>query len=205
MRVIVTGATGLIGRRLVRALRSRGDDVTALARDPGSARAALGVEAIAWDPTGGPAPIGALDGRDAVVHLAGENVAQRWTARARRAIRESRVVGTRNLVAGLEAADAGPRVLVSSSAVGYYGPRGDELLEEDAGPGSDFLAGVCREWETEALMFAGKGLRRFELRYFPPSQLAALLKAPEARDRTKVAPDRGAGPGSTPQTSPEAK
>src|SRR5688500_5183346 len=105
MRVTITGATGLIGPRLVRALLDRGDEVTVLSRDPAKARAALpGVEAFEWaDPTGEPAPADALSGRDGVIHLAGEPVAQRWSARARQAIRESREAGTRNLVAGLSA------------------------------------------------------------------------------------------------------
>src|SRR5688500_16137753 len=116
MKVTVTGATGLIGRRLVGRLRERGDDVTVLSRDPARAGAALGVAAAAWDPGGGPAPAEALAGRDGVVHLAGENVAQRWTPDAKRRIRESRELGTRNLVAGLRDAEPRPRVLVSSSA-----------------------------------------------------------------------------------------
>src|SRR4051812_23219610 len=104
MRVTLTGATGLIGSRLAAALRERGDEVTVLSRDPARARSALpGVEAVAWD-SASPAPAEALSGRDAVVHLAGENVAQRWSADAKKRIRDSRVEGTRGLVAGLEAA-----------------------------------------------------------------------------------------------------
>ena len=136
MNVTLTGATGLIGAAIVRALQERGDAVTVLTRDPERARAALGdVEAHAWQPLQEPAPAAALDGRDAVVHLAGENVAQRWTDDVRRAIHASRETGTRNLVAGIGAADPRPRVLVSASAVGYYGPRGDEPITEDAAAG----------------------------------------------------------------------
>src|SRR5919108_727425 len=125
MRVTVTGATGLIGSRLVAALRARGDEVTVLSRDPQRARARLGdVEATAWHPPDEPAPAPALAGRDGVVHLAGENVAQRWTRAARRRIRESRIAGTASLVAGLRAAEPRPPALVSASAVGYYGDRG---------------------------------------------------------------------------------
>jgi uncharacterized protein (TIGR01777 family) len=106
---------------------------------------------VAWpDPAGTPAPASALDGRDAVVHLAGEPVAQRWSEAARRRIHESRAAGTRNLVAGMRAAATPPATLVSASAVGYYGSRGDERLDEDAAPGDDFLAGVCVVWEREA-------------------------------------------------------
>ncbi len=107
MRVTVTGATGLIGTTLVSELIARGAEVTVLSRDPERARAALDVHTVGWDPLGEPAPVAALQGRDAVVHLAGENVAQRWTARARRAISDSRVLGTRHLVDGLRAAGAG--------------------------------------------------------------------------------------------------
>jgi uncharacterized protein len=150
MRVAVTGATGLVGSALVRALRERGDQVTALSRDPESARAGLGVEAAAWRPQDEPAPAEALAGHDAVVHLAGESVAQRWTAAARRRIRDSRVAGTENLVAGLPSAQPRPAVLISASGVGYYGGRGDERLDESAPPGDDFLARVSAEWEAAA-------------------------------------------------------
>jgi uncharacterized protein (TIGR01777 family) len=161
MRVTVTGATGLVGPRLVAALRSRGDEVTVLSRDPARARAALdGVEAVAWaDPEAAPAPAEALTGRDAVVHLAGEPVAQRWSAASKARIRSSRELGTRNLVAGMAAVEARPRVLVSSSAVGYYGPHGDEPLPEGTPPGDDFLAGVCVVWEREAEAAQQHGIR----------------------------------------------
>jgi uncharacterized protein (TIGR01777 family) len=165
MNVTLTGATGLLGAALVRALRERGDAVTVLSRDPDRARAALGdVEAHAWQPLKEHAPAAALTGRDAVLHLAGETVAQRWTDASRRAIRDSREIGTRNLVAGIGAADQRPRALVSASAVGYYGPRGDEPIAEDAAPGDDFLARVCVAWEREASRAAEHGLRVAVLR-----------------------------------------
>jgi hypothetical protein len=152
MRVTLTGATGLIGPRLVRALQARGDEVTVLTRNPDRARQALaGVEAVRWaDPVTEPAPAAALAGRDGVIHLAGEPVAQRWTSEAKQRILESREAGTRNLVAGMRAADPQPGVLVSSSAVGYYGKHGEEEVPESTGPGSDFLAEVCVTWEREA-------------------------------------------------------
>jgi uncharacterized protein (TIGR01777 family) len=159
VRITITGATGLIGTRLVEALRARGDEVTVLSRSPERARGALGVDAVAWDPAAGPAPAEALAGRDAVVHLAGEPVAQRWSDRSKAAIRESRETGTRNLVAGIAAAEPRPRVLVSSSAVGLYGKHGDERLDESAAPGADFLAGVCVAWEREARAAEDLGLR----------------------------------------------
>ena len=151
MNVTLTGATGIVGAAVVRALQARGDAVTVLSRDPDRARAALGdVEAHAWRPLQEPAPAAALSGREAVVHLAGENVAQRWTDESRNAIRDSREIGTRNLVAGIAAAEPRPAALVSASAVGYYGAHGDERVTEDAAPGDDFLAQVCVTWEREA-------------------------------------------------------
>jgi uncharacterized protein len=153
MRVTVTGASGLIGSQLVERLRARGDTVTTLSRSP------RGTGSHAWQPEQEAAPADALAGQGAVVHLAGENVAQRWSDDAKRRIRSSRELGTRNLVAGIEAADPRPKVLVSSSAVGYYGPHGDERLDEDTPPGRDFLAEVCVAWEREARQAAGLGLR----------------------------------------------
>jgi uncharacterized protein (TIGR01777 family) len=165
VRVTVTGATGLIGPRVVRSLQDEGAQVTVLTRDPDRAHERLGdVEAVGWDLLGEPAPSRSLSGRDAVVHLAGAPVAQRWSSRARRAIRDSRVIGTRNLIEGLRAADPRPRTLVSSSAIGYYGAHGDEPLDEDAPPGRDFLARVCVDWEAEAARASGLGLRVVQVR-----------------------------------------
>ncbi len=164
MRVTITGATGRIGTQLVGALRRRGDDVTVLSRDAARARAALGVEAVAWRPQDEPAPVAALAGRDGVIHLAGEDVAQLWTGDAKPRLRDSRELGTRNLVAGLRAADPRPGVLVSSSAVGYYGPHGDEPVTEATPPGDDFLAGICVAWEREAAAAEALGLRVVRVR-----------------------------------------
>jgi uncharacterized protein (TIGR01777 family) len=164
MKITLTGATGLIGQRLVGALKDRGDDVTVLSRNAEKATAALGVPAVAWDAMAGPAPTEALSGRDAVVHLAGEPVAQRWNAERKQAIRDSREIGTRNLVAGIEAASPRPGALISSSAVGYYGKHGDERIEESTPPGSDFLAGVCVMWEAEADRAVTLGLRVVHIR-----------------------------------------
>jgi uncharacterized protein (TIGR01777 family) len=164
MRVTLTGATGLIGGRLVRALVERGDEVTVLSRDPARATRALGVAAERWDPLGGPAPASALAGRDGVVHLAGANLAQRWTHAARRAIRMSRETGTRHLVDGLRTAEPRPGVLVSASGVGYYGPRGDEPIDETVPAGEGFLAEVCVAWEREAERAAELGVRVVRVR-----------------------------------------
>jgi uncharacterized protein (TIGR01777 family) len=155
MRVVITGATGTIGVALASALHARGDSVVALSRDAERGRQVLGAnaEVTAWpDPLGAPAPAAALRGSDAVVHLLGEPVAQRWTDASKRRIRESRVLSTRNLVSALNALadDERPGVLVSQSATGYYGPRGDEPLDESAPAGSDFLAEVVIAWEYEA-------------------------------------------------------
>ena len=174
MRVTVTGATGRIGTRIVQRLRERGDEVTVLSRDPGKAHAALGVEAVAWDPGAAPAPAGALADRDGVIHLAGEDVAQRWDDDTKRRLLASREEGTRNLVAGLEAANPRPATLVSASAVGWYGHRGDEVLDESAPAAGDFLAQVCAVWEREATAAEGLGVR-------------------VARIRTGVVVDKGGG------------
>jgi uncharacterized protein (TIGR01777 family) len=154
-RVVVTGATGLIGRAVVSALLDRGDEVVALARGPERAREILGdtAEIHAWpDPTHAPPPVGSLTGADGVIHLLGEPVAQRWNPDVKRAIRDSREAGTQMLVTGLRALRDGerPRTLVSGSAIGIYGPRGEEPLDEQAHPGSDFLAEVVVAWEREA-------------------------------------------------------
>ena len=162
MRVALTGATGVVGRALVAGLRERGDEVSVLSRDPDRARATLGaaIEAHAWaDPSAGPPPPEAIAGCDAVVNLLGEPVARRWSSEAKRKIRDSRVLGTRHLVAALGEADPRPRTLVSGSATGYYGPRGDERLDESAPPGRDFLAQVCVSWEAEARQAEKLGVR----------------------------------------------
>lgn len=162
MRVAVTGATGTLGRALAGRLRERGDEVTALSRDAERASASLGVPAAEWkDPKTEQPPAEALRGHDAVVHLLGETIAQRWNDEVKLELRDSRVLATRNLVAALRALpDAErPRVLVSQSATGIYGPRGDERLDEGAPAGADFLGGLVAAWEAEARAAEELGMR----------------------------------------------
>jgi uncharacterized protein (TIGR01777 family) len=151
MKALVTGATGFIGHRLLGKL----ERPVVLSRDAVRAEKQLqgfGVRAAQWEPQRGPPPVEAFDGVDVVFHLAGDPVAEgRWTAAKKASIRNSRVIGTRNLVAGFRGLVSKPRVLISGSAVGYYGDRADEELDERSPSGNDFLAQVCIEWEREAL------------------------------------------------------
>ncbi|MDA1215689.1 MAG: TIGR01777 family oxidoreductase, partial [Chloroflexi bacterium] len=166
MKVLITGVTGLVGALLSKTLQASGHSVVGLSRNGPGARARLPwlERAFSWDLMAGASPPEAFDGVDAVVHLAGESVAGRWTAPKRERIAESRVTGTRNLVRGLEEALPRPKVLISTSALGYYGNRGDDVLTEAAGPGSDFLADVCVRWEEEAVRAEGFGIRVVRLR-----------------------------------------
>lgn len=141
--VAITGASGLIGRALQARLRLNGKRVRCLVRSASSDHP----DDIVWDPMGGKLDPRELEGAEAVVHLAGEPIAQRWTGARRDAIRESRVRGTELLARAIVALDLKPGVFLSGSAVGYYGDRGDEAVDEESAPGTDFLAGVAREWE----------------------------------------------------------
>jgi hypothetical protein len=166
MRVLVTGATGFIGRALVPVLRREGHSVVAWVRSEAQARARLGAEVELQPASSGIAGLtAALEQCDAVVNLAGEPImGGRWTAARRRVLRDSRVAFTGQLVEALRAAPRRPRVLVSGSAVGYYGDRAGELLAEDAAPGSDFLAKLCGDWESAAKPAENLGLRVVTLR-----------------------------------------
>jgi uncharacterized protein (TIGR01777 family) len=168
MRIVVTGATGFIGRPLVRRLLDSGHDVVAWSRDPSKARTSLPArcEVERWDPRAEVDPE-TLSGVDAVVHLAGESVAgPRWTPTRQRAIHASRVDSSRRLVAAIGKLERGrrPGVLVAASAIGFYGDRADEPLAEDSAAGDSFLASVCREWEAEVETAAGLGVRAAMLR-----------------------------------------
>ena len=167
MNVLVTGATGFIGSHLCQALSQGGHTVSALSRNPATARRRVPSlqEAFPWEPlTKSPPPPEALAGVEAVVHLAGETLKGRWSNAKKRAIRESRVLGTRNLVQAIESAQSRPKVLLSASASGYYGDRGDEELTEQSSPGDGFLAGVAVAWEEEASQARGLGVRVATLR-----------------------------------------
>jgi uncharacterized protein (TIGR01777 family) len=174
VRVTVSGASGLVGSALLAALAARGDEVTVLSRDPERAQAQLRsaggpIRAYHWEPVAEAAPSEALATRHAVVHLAGESIAQRWSARAKARIKDSRVLGTRHLVdtlrtLGSSAPASLPRVLLSASAVGYYGPHGDEPLDEDGAAGGDFLAQLCAGWEREAALASELGVRVARIR-----------------------------------------
>ncbi|MCS7206552.1 MAG: TIGR01777 family oxidoreductase [Dehalococcoidia bacterium] len=161
MRILVTGASGFIGRHLCSALVRDGHQLIVLSRNPSSAlqRLPAGIHAVAWEPVGSSLDLRGIGLVDAVVHLAGESIVGRWTRAKKEAIRASRVVGTRNLVNALASLPSRPKVLVSASATGYYGDGGEVSLTEDAPPGRDFLAQVCVAWEAEAQRAEGLGIR----------------------------------------------
>jgi uncharacterized protein (TIGR01777 family) len=164
MKVVVTGATGFIGRKLVHALLSRGDTVVMLARDPSRAKSQVsGAESVQWDTSSREGPWeAALRGAGAVVHLAGESInGQRWNEAYKRRILDSRVEGTRNLVNAVARAPSSerPEVFVSASGVDYYGDTGEQEKTDDSPAGSTFLADVCVQWEREALLAREHGAR----------------------------------------------
>lgn len=151
MRVLVTGASGLIGRALCDALLARADEVIGLSRDPERARSTNPkVRWMGWNAPAERPPAEALEGTDAVVNLIGETLNQRWTEEAKHRIRVSRIDATRNLIQGVQASTNGPRAMVSQSAVGYYGDRGETIVDEAAGPGSSFDARLVVDWEAAA-------------------------------------------------------
>ena len=155
-RIAITGATGLIGTALTASLEGDGHTVHAISRSPDRA----GADGIVWDPREGTIDAGKMEGVDAVVHLAGEPIgASRWTDETKRRIRRSRELGTALIAETVAGLDQPPSVLVSGSATGFYGDRGDEVVTEDASPGDDFVAGICKVWEAAADPARSAGIR----------------------------------------------
>ena len=165
-RVLIAGATGLIGTALAASCARDGIAVAALVRDPGRAASRLpGATLHAWDGAKGPLPAGALEGVDVVVNLVGEPIGgHRWTDAHKVRVRESRVLATRALVDGLRSVEPRPRVLIQASGTGYYGDRGEDILTETSQTGAGFLAEVCRDWEGEAGKARALGVRVVLLR-----------------------------------------
>jgi uncharacterized protein (TIGR01777 family) len=170
MRILITGGTGLIGSKLSQDLVEDGHEVIVLSRNPAQRTVPPAVRAEKWD-AGSAAGWGHLaDGADAIVNLAGAGIAgdgfppKRWTPERKHLIRDSRLNAGKAVVEAVEAADAKPRVVVQASAVGYYGPRGDEIVTEETPPGSDFLADVCLDWEAATAAVEQMGVRRVVIR-----------------------------------------
>jgi uncharacterized protein (TIGR01777 family) len=158
-KILISGSSGLLGAALLQSLAADGHQITRLVRGP-----AREIRQLAWDPVQ-PLASESVSGFDAVIHLAGESIARRWTPSKKKAIRDSRVLGTRNLAEALARAPSPPRVLISASAIGYYGDRGDGILREDSPSGSNgFLPEVCREWEAAAQPAVNAGIRTAHLR-----------------------------------------
>jgi len=160
MKIVVSGSTGLIGSALTNALTRRGDEVVPLVRR----RVAPGEHALAWDPEQGTIDRAGLEGTDAVIHLAGENVFGRWSPAKKQRIRDSRVTGTRLVSDALAGLHRRPATLLAASAIGYYGDRGEEAVTEESAPGEDFLAHVAREWEAATAPATRAGIRVVNMR-----------------------------------------
>jgi uncharacterized protein (TIGR01777 family) len=162
MKILISGASGLVGRALAGVLRAQGHQVARLVR-PGSTASA---DDISWDPSAATVDVAAMEGADAVVHLSGASVAGgRWTPARKASLRSSRIDTTRVLVDALASLRQKPRVFVCASAIGCYGDRGDEILTESSAIGTDFLSLVVREWEAEAARAEVSGIRTVELRF----------------------------------------
>jgi uncharacterized protein (TIGR01777 family) len=162
MKILVTGSSGLVGSALIPSLKAQGHEVIRLVRSAPKDSATQ----IYWNPENGTISAGELEGFDAVVHLAGDNLAEgRWTDEKKRSIRESRIKGTMLLSETLAKLEHKPDVLVSASAIGFYGSRGDEQLNEQSASGDDFLSEVCREWELSTQLASQSGVRVVHLRF----------------------------------------
>lgn len=161
MRILLSGSHGLVGTALIKSLEPEGHEIFRLVRHaPGTERE------IEWSPERYSIAISLIEGFDAVVHLAGESIAEgRWTEEKKQIIRESRVKGTKLLSDALANLSSPPKTLISASAIGYYGDRGDEILNEQSSPGSDFLSEVCVEWEKATALATEKGIRVVNARF----------------------------------------
>ncbi len=168
MKILMTGAAGFIGTRLCEVLAQQGHSLVALSRSPARSQKNFGVpiEIYRWEAPAKFLPTqAAFEGVDAVIHLAGESISGYWSDPKMKAIRESRVVGTRHLVQGMARLASRPKMLISASAIGYYGNQGDAILSEDSQPRTDFLSAVCHDWEEEATRAKELGLRVAQLRF----------------------------------------
>lgn len=163
MKCIISGGTGFIGRRLVNRLLENSHYVGVWSRKPGLDRRTA-VATHSWDPLAGDPPLESLNGMDCVIHLAGENVAQRWSPDVKQRIRDSRVLSTQRIVDTIERVRHKPKILICASAIGIYGNRGDEILTEGSVPGDGFLADTCRAWEAEADRARRLGMRVVKVR-----------------------------------------
>src|ERR1700692_2052336 len=168
MRILISGSTGFLGTALIETLGRQGHSVVRLVR-PGTAQISAGgspAQTVPWDPVAGQFDAAGAEGADALIHLAGASIAGgRWNASRKALLRTSRIDATRHLIGALGKLQRPPRVIVSASAVGYYGNRGDETLTEASTQGNDFLAGLCREWEAETAHGAEFGARVVNLRF----------------------------------------
>ncbi|MGH7846170.1 MAG: TIGR01777 family oxidoreductase [Candidatus Binatia bacterium] len=160
MRLVIAGGTGFIGSALCARLRANNHSLTILTRGREPKAASESEKWVTWEPLSGKVPLEAIDGADGIINLAGEPIAgKRWTEKQKEMIRSSRIMTTRTLASAAANAKVKPKFLLNGSAVGYYGPRGDETVTEEANPGSDFLSRVCAEWEQEAKKAESAGLR----------------------------------------------
>jgi len=162
MRILLSGSHGLVGGALMKSLEGDGHEVRPLVRYP----TGYGAKEIEWSPDRYSIAMSRIEGFDALVHLAGEGIAEgRWTSEKKRLIKESRVKGTKLIAEALTTIDQPPKIFLCASAIGYYGDRGDELLNEESPPGSDFLADVCVQWENATSQAREKGIRTANLRF----------------------------------------
>lgn len=178
MKILITGASGFIGKRLIERLKQDGHTLIALARSPENLRTEHNIEGIVWDASSTTHPPQPLPPVDAVIHLAGEPIAGfRWSEDKKKRIRDTRVNGTRNLIDWTNALPTPPKVFISTSAIGFYGSRGDAELTEESAKGHGFLADVCEAWENEAKKSKANRLAifRFGVVLGPGGMLSALL------------------------------